>query len=113
MKVNDALGRHTVVYVASEGNTIYGVGANNGNVLLQVNFGPPASFTLGCNNTPNTGINSTPVIDPVASIMYVVVYQGTASGPAHYIHALDLATLTDTATSPDYRVDVLSRHFAV
>jgi hypothetical protein len=95
IKVNNVVGLHTVVYVATEGNTIYGIGANSGNVLLKVNLGPPVPFPLGCNNTPNTGINSTPVIDPVASIMYVIVYTQTASGPAYYIHALDLATLTD------------------
>ena len=94
-KVNNVLSEHTVVYVATEGNTIYGIGANNGNVLLKVNFGPPVPFPLGCNNTPNTGINSTPAIDPVASVMYVIVYTQTASGPAYYIHALDLATLED------------------
>ncbi len=94
-KVSNVLSEHTVVYVATEGNTIYGIGANNGNVLLKVNFGPPVPFPLGCNNTPNTGINSTPAIDPVAGLMYVIVYTQTASGPAYYIHALDLTTLAD------------------
>ncbi len=95
LKVGNTVGIHTVVYVATEGNTIYGIGANTGIILLKANFGPPVSYPLGCNNTPNTGINSTPVIDPVANTMYVIVYTQTASGPAYYIHALDLATLTD------------------
>jgi hypothetical protein len=32
-------GMHDVVYLATEGNTIYAIGAVNGNVLLKANFG--------------------------------------------------------------------------
>ena len=86
---------HTVVYVATEGNTIYAIGANNGNVLLRRNFGTPVHEPFGCKNSVEVGIDSTPVIDTTTGTMYAVIYKQTASGPAYYIHALDLATLAD------------------
>jgi hypothetical protein len=56
-------GKHDVVYVATEGNTIYAVDVHTGTVLLSPNFGKPVPMPLGCNNNgPNVGINSTPVI---------------------------------------------------
>ncbi len=68
-------GVHDVVYVATEGNTIYAIDAESGKVLLKPNFGTPVSFPLGCtNNGPNVGINSTPVIDLSSKTMYVVIY---------------------------------------
>ncbi|MGO9123984.1 MAG: hypothetical protein ACLP6G_03770 [Terriglobales bacterium] len=90
-------GKHDVVYVATEGNTVFAVDTNNGNILLNPNFGTPVSYPLGCgNNGPNVGINSTPVIDPVGKTMYVVVYTNESNGPVYRIHALDLGSLTDT-----------------
>ena len=59
------------------------------------NFGTPVPEPFGCKNSTEVGIDSTPVIDPAAGIMYAIVYKQTASGPAYYIHALDLATLAD------------------
>jgi hypothetical protein len=89
-------GQHDVVYVATEGNTIYAVDVHSGAVLLSPNFGKPVPYPLGCgNNGPNVGINSTPVIDSVSSTLYVVIYTQDSSGPAYRIHALDLGSLTD------------------
>ena len=89
-------GVHTVVYVATEGNTIYAIDGNSGTILLSPNFGKPVSMPLGCNNNgPNVGINSTPAIDPAEGLLYVIVYNQAASGPAYFIHALDLGSLTD------------------
>src|SRR5215471_1134632 len=57
-------GKHDVVYVATEGNTVYAIDAHTGRVLLKPNFGRPVPSPLGCNNNgPNVGIDSTPVID--------------------------------------------------
>jgi hypothetical protein len=57
-------GTHDVVYVATEGNTVYAIDVQTRTVLLSPNFGAPVSYPLGCgNNGPNVGINSTPVID--------------------------------------------------
>jgi len=89
-------GNHDVVYVATEGNTVYAVDAHSGTVLLQPNFGAPVGYPLGCNNNgPNVGINSTPVIDLASNTMYVVIYTNELSGPAYRIHALDLGSLSD------------------
>lgn len=92
-------GQHDVVYVASEGNTIYAIDAEAGTVLLNPNFGKPVGHPLGCtNNGPNVGINSTPVIDLTSNTLYVLIYTQDSSGPAYRIHALDLGSLTDKVT---------------
>jgi hypothetical protein len=89
-------GKHDVVYVATEGNTIYAIDTHTGTVLLNPNFGKPVGRPLGCgNNGPNVGINSTPVIDTASNTMYVVIYTQDASGPKYRVHALDLGSLTD------------------
>jgi len=90
-------GLHNVVYVATEGNTVYAIDADNGTVLLSANLGTPVNYPLGCtNNGPNVGINSTPVIDVAANTLYVMAYTEDTSGPAYRLHALSLGTLADT-----------------
>jgi hypothetical protein len=92
-------GTHDVVYVSTEGNTIYAIDAESGTILLNPNFGKPVRFPLGCsNNGPNVGINSTPVIDSTTNTLYVVIYTSDTSGPTYRIHALDLGSLTDKVT---------------
>jgi hypothetical protein len=89
-------GTHDVVYVATEGNTVYAIDIHSRTVLLSVNFGTPVNYPLGCtNNGPNVGITSTPVIDLSAKTLYVMVYTQDANGPAYRLHALDLGSLTD------------------
>src|SRR5579863_10553570 len=89
-------GQHDVVYVATEGNTIYAIDVHSGAVLLSPNFGPPVQYPLGCgNNAPNVGINSTPVIDLSSKTLYVMIYTQDKTGPAYRLHALDLGSLTD------------------
>jgi hypothetical protein len=87
---------HDVAYVATEGNTVYAIDVHSGTVLLNPNFGTPVHYPLGCNNNgPNVGINSTPVIDPGANTLYVMIYTQDKSGPNYRLHALDLGSLTD------------------
>ena len=89
-------GTHDVVYVATEGNTVYAIDIHTRAVLLSANFGAPVVYPLGCtNNGPNVGITSTPVIDPSSNTLYVMVYTQDATGPAYRLHALDLGSLTD------------------
>jgi hypothetical protein len=89
-------GKHDVVYVASESNTVYAIDAESGEILLSPNFGAPVPSPLGCNNNgPNVGINSTPVIDLTSNTLYVVIYNNDSNGPAYRIRALDLGSLTD------------------
>ncbi len=93
-------GNHTVVYVATEGNTVYAVDASSGAVLLSRNLGTPVPKPLGCaNNGPRVGITSTPVIDLSDRAMFVIAYTQHTSGPAYTMHKLDLASLVDQ-TSP-------------
>lgn len=90
-------GQHNVVYVATEGNSVYAVDAQSGQILLQTNLGTPVSYPLGCsNNGPNVGINSTPVIDTATGNIYVIAYVLQGSTPVFYLHALSLTTLADS-----------------
>jgi outer membrane protein assembly factor BamB len=91
-------GKHDVVYVATEGNTIYAVDAETGTVLLSPNFGTPVTPPSVCGPSPRLGIHSTPVIDSSSNTMYVVIYSNDSTGPAYRIHALDLGSLTDKLT---------------
>jgi hypothetical protein len=90
-------GTHDVIYVVTENDTVYAIDAESGTILLSPNFGPPVTYPTGC-QAPYDGINSTPVIDLTSNIMYVMVYSNQTSGPAYYLHALDLGSLTDTVT---------------
>jgi hypothetical protein len=90
-------GSYQVVYVATESNTIYGIRASNGEVLLQRNLGTPVPTPLGCPSAvgPNVGINSTPVIDVAANALYVVAYTLISGNPTYQLFALNLNDLTN------------------
>jgi hypothetical protein len=96
-------GRHDVVYVATENNTIYAIDASTGVVLLNLNFGPAVPKPLSCNNNSAVvGINGTPVIDVASNSMYVIVYtMGNPNTnflpavPTYTIHELDLGSLKE------------------
>ena len=90
-------GTHDVVYVVTENDTVYAIDAESGTILLSPNFGPPVLYPMGC-QAPYDGINSTPVIDLPNNILYVMVYTNQTTGPAYYLHALDLGSLTDTVS---------------
>ncbi len=89
-------GTHDVVYVVSENNTVYGIDASSGAILVQRNLGAPVPTPLGCgNNGPNVGITSTPVIDLAKGEMFLIAYiNGTP--PSYQLHALNLITLADS-----------------
>jgi hypothetical protein len=90
---------HSVVYVATDNNSIYAIDVTSGEVLLKPNFGPPVVQPLGCGkNNPDVGINSTPVVDLNSNTLYAVVYTQQSTGPAYFVHALDLGSLTDKVT---------------
>jgi hypothetical protein len=93
-------GKHDVVYVVTENDTVYAIDANKGTVLLKQSLGKPVFSPLGCNNNgPNVGINSTPVISTSSNTLFVMAYTHDASGPTYRIHALDLGSLTDKVTA--------------
>jgi PQQ enzyme repeat len=91
-------GNHTVVYVATENNTVYAIDATTGAILLSRNLGPPvpASSTGNCNNNSRViGIGSTPVIDTNFATMWVIADTLVNNAPVFYLHALALSTLQD------------------
>lgn len=92
-------GLHNVIYVATEGDTVFAIDAQAGTILLSTSLGTPIYMPLGCNsNGPNVGINSTPVIDPTSNLLYVMVYDESSGSPEYMLHALDLGSLLDTVT---------------
>jgi hypothetical protein len=94
---------HDVVYVVTEGNDIYGIDAESGEILLHRVLGPavPMSALPGqCNNNGgHVGITSTPVIDPTTKLMYLIAYTNPQGVPRYDLHALNIDTLED-AMSP-------------
>ena len=96
-------GTHDVVYVATENDTVYAIDAESGATLLSSHLGTPVPISAlpgYCNNNSNNmGINSTPVIDRDAGLMYVMTYTYENNVPVFRLHALSLSTLTDTLAS--------------
>jgi hypothetical protein len=109
------LGRHNVVFVATEGNSIYAFDADNANgsnanPLWHISFANgstvvpiPADSNGGENDVfgcvainPAIGITGTPVIDPVGRTLYAVAATKEVSGAAvnyvHRLHAIDITT---------------------
>lgn len=92
-------GKHDVVYVATENNSVYAIDASSGTVLFHQNLGTPVPKPLNCNNNgPDVGIDGTPVVDRAANAMYVIAYTMQGSVPTYYIHELSLSNLTDLVT---------------
>jgi hypothetical protein len=100
---------HNVVYVVTINNSLYAFDADSGQELWQANYGPPTSFDGLCVDSSyqmapgsGAGIVGTPVIDPVAGIIYFVNKTGNGSSPAYalYLHAVDFTTGLDEPGSP-------------
>ncbi len=97
-------GVHDVAYLATENNTVYAVDAESGAMLLSRNLGTPvpASEIVGgtCDKTSGVvGIDSTPVIDAQAGLLYVVTYTEENNAPTYRLHALNITTLADGVAS--------------
>ncbi|MGA7221073.1 MAG: choice-of-anchor D domain-containing protein [Candidatus Sulfotelmatobacter sp.] len=106
-------GVHNVVYVATENDSVYAFDADGLTTtpLWQVSFLVNGAQTLnttdigGCANiTPQVGITSTPVIDPVSNTIFVLARTKIVSsgGTTFYqtLHALDITTGLETSGSP-------------
>jgi hypothetical protein len=103
------MGKHDVVYVATEHNSIYAFDANTKQAALwHVSFlaagvtSVPAPDTQEATITPEIGVTGTPVIDVASSTLYVVSETKTTAGPtyAYHLHALDLATGAEKLGGP-------------
>lgn len=99
--------KHNVVFVATENNSVYAFDGDTGGApLWQVNFnyGPPGvtvtpvpDADIHCTNlAPVVGITSTPVIDPVAKVLYTVAkskeVSSTATNYFHRLHGVNILT---------------------
>ncbi len=95
-------GTHNVVYVATMSDSLYAFDADTGAPLWSVNFAsrvgatpvPIAQFTFSGNRNivGNLGILSTPVIDPLTHVMYLVACTLENSTMAYRLHAVDITT---------------------
>ncbi|HEY2445667.1 MAG TPA: hypothetical protein VGI20_08020 [Rhizomicrobium sp.] len=88
-----------IVYVVTEGDTVYAIDANTGSILLQRNLGVPvprSTLPGQCTNGgPNLGINATPVMDPTTHTLYLIAYFYENQLPVARVYALDPSTLSD------------------
>jgi len=93
-------GRHNVLYVATEHDSIYAFDADNGHELWHVSMLKPGETTSGprhCGQvTPEIGVTATPVIDPSVgphgTIYVVAMSKNSADRYFQRLHALDLTT---------------------
>jgi hypothetical protein len=95
-------GTHTVVYVATGGDTLYAIDGSSGAILLSRNFGTPiprSALPGGCpNNGPTIGILSTPVINTSNGTMYLIADTYENGAAVYRVHAVSLSTLQDKVT---------------
>jgi hypothetical protein len=86
----------TVVYVATERDTVYAFDAVTGmRVWGPVSAGAPVPRSdLPCGNVDPVGITGTPVADPASGTLYVAAQTTSAGGPgrSYRVAALDLGT---------------------
>jgi outer membrane protein assembly factor BamB len=91
-------GTRNVVYVATEHDSLYAFDADTGRKYWRKKLLPRHGRTVSTNDVqcadllPETGVTSTPVIDPVSSTIYVVEKGRTNTVFYQRLHALDLAT---------------------
>lgn len=104
---------HNVVIVVTEQDWLYAFdadsnsGANSG-PLWSLNLAPSGeealktAQTTGCTDTqPYVGVTATPVIDPIAQIIYVEAKTTNGSGAYfHRLHSVSLTTGLDVAPGP-------------
>jgi len=100
---------HNVVYVATEGNTVYAIDAESGTILKSRKLGQtvskaatpaPAGMSVCRNSGDRVGISGTPVIDTASQTLYVIAYLLEKKKPVYRIYALALDTLTDRMAPP-------------
>ena len=91
-------GVHDVVYVATEGNSVYAIDAGDGSVLWQNHFGIAVPYqykSYDDNVFPWMGILGTPVIDRTRGNMYFVADSISGGGDVFRLHAISLSTGRD------------------
>jgi hypothetical protein len=90
-------GTHSVLYVATEHDSVYAFDADSAAVYWQVSLGTsvPSSVLQTIAIQGELGITGTPVIDPVSGTLYVVALSwedGNSDDQSYHLHALDITT---------------------
>lgn len=104
-------GNRSVLYVATENDTVYAVDAqsisgSSVTVLWKTSVLPPGelpadSASLPCGNISPNGITATPVIDRARNAIYVEAMSKNSTGNIiHRLHALDLTNGTELFGGP-------------
>jgi outer membrane protein assembly factor BamB len=94
------MGRHNVLYVATEHDSVYAFDAGDGHELWHVSMLNPGETTSDARHcgqvNPEIGVTATPVIDPSVGphgTIYVVAMSKNSAGQYFQrLHALDLTT---------------------
>ena len=97
-----------LLIAATTGNDVYALNENTGAMVWMKNIGSsPQDSGAGCGGVHPIGIESTGVIDPASSTLFVAGAIGTATISRHEVHALNLMDGTektgwpvDVATAP-------------
>jgi hypothetical protein len=97
-----------VLYVATEGDSVYAFDADTGAQIWKtsvIGTGETTSDNRGCSQvTPQIGITSTPVIDRTqgtnGTIFVVGMTKDSGGNYHHRLHALDVTTGAELGTSP-------------
>jgi outer membrane protein assembly factor BamB len=84
----------SLVYIATENDTVYALSSSSGAVVWSTHVGTPVpSAMLPCGDiTPDVGITGTPVVDPARSEIFVVADELVDGAPAHRLVGLDTGT---------------------
>src|SRR6202050_5015209 len=118
--VTIAGGTHNVIYVATEGDSVYAfdadsnTGTNAGLLwhasMIDAAHGAAAGATTvniqaelgsGCTDlVPQVGVTSTPVIDPSSGTMYVEAKSKETGNIIHRLHAIDITTGAEKSPGP-------------
>ena len=107
-------GVHNVMIIATEADSVYAYDADSASSLLLwkasmvdaahgAGAGEKAlnsATTTGCDDMPQVGITSTPVIDPIAKTIYVEAKSTNGTNYFHRLHALDLLTGNEKSPGP-------------
>ena len=101
-------GRHNVLYIATEHDSLYAINADTGQEIGQVSLlgpGETPSDPRGCGQVvPEIGITSTPVIDlnagPHGTIYVVAMSKDSAGNYYQRIHALDITNGVEEFNGP-------------
>jgi outer membrane protein assembly factor BamB len=94
---------HNVLFVTTDHDSVYALDADSGTRLWKTSFLAPgvmpvAGASLGISS--QTGILSTPVIDPVRKMIYVVAETSENNSFPHKLHALSLINGAESPAGP-------------